>query len=214
LEAAVHQQLAHGSVVPASGPKRVAVTVRAQRAAGDEPRVSTASNMPIAATAALWRLDVISTQEVRRFVRVADIRRSQSLRRPGFVGVVEVQVDRLTRHAERTGPLPDEPPNAAKVIVAAKVEAREGSQQFDRPALAARDEILLQEQYENWQPVLPAPDRLPAPVREQYHAALAECDSASPQVESRREMLAFSYSPRAGTWTPQPRSISLTLKTP
>lgn len=216
LEVAVREELARGTVVSASGPKRVDVTVRAHSAEGDVriPLVSTASNMLTASTTRLWRMDVTSTQEVRRFVRVADIRRSESLRQPGLVGIVVVHVDRLTRRAERTGPLPTHPPAGLEVITAAKVNELEGSQQFDLPTLPAKDEILLQEQYENWQPVFPVPDKLPTPVRQHYHAALAECDSSSPHVASRREMLTFYYSPQAGTWTPQPRGESTSSASP
>ena len=130
-----------------------------------------------------------------------------SLRHPGYWGVVELHVDRLTRRAALAGQLPAEPPQGFEVITAAKYNELEGSQQYERQVLpaASDNEILLQDRYENWQPTIPPPDNLPAAIGEQFHAVLAQCDSAEPQIEARRETMTFYYSPQAGTWKPQPR---------
>ena len=143
---------------------------------------------------------------MRRFARVVDIHRSPSLRRPGYIGTVELQVDRLTRAVERSGFIPAETPQGFEVITVAKYNELEESSKFERqvrPASTAR-EVLLEERFADWQPVSPVPENLPAAIRKDYHAALAACDSATPHVESRRETLTFYYDPQAGTWTPQP----------
>jgi hypothetical protein len=98
-------------------------------------------------------------------------------------------------------------PQGFEVITVAKYNELEESSKFERqvPPAANLVEVLLHEQFENWQPVSPVPESLPPAIREHFHATLAKCDSAEPQVETRREMLTFYYSPQAGTWTPQPR---------
>lgn len=207
LAAAVEQELARGSVVHASGPKQVDVVVTLDHGAAERvPMVSTASNMLTEIPATPWQMQVASVQEVRRFARVVDIHRSPSLRRPGYIGTAELQVDRLTRAADRSGLLPAEKPQGFEVITVAKYNELDGSNEFEhqvRPASTAR-EVLVEQRYDDWQPVSPVPEHLPVTIREDYHAALAACNSASPHVESRRETLTFYYDPQAGTWTPQP----------
>jgi hypothetical protein len=208
LEVVVQTELAHGQTIPASGPKQVDVVVELDHAAAQRiPLVSTSSNMLTEAVATPWRMTVASVQDARHIARVVDIRRSPSLRRPGYIGVVELRVDRLTRQIEHGGQLPAETPQGFEVISLAKYNELEESQKYQRqvqPAAAGR-EVLLSERYENWQPVSPVPDRLPLAIADEYHAVLAACDSAAPQVETRRELVTFYYDPQAGTWTPQPR---------
>jgi hypothetical protein len=217
LEAAVQEELARGTTVPASGPKQVDVVVEVDHTAAQRvPMVSTTSNMLTEATVTPWRIEVASVQDVRRFARVVDIRRSPSLRHPGYVGVVEFEVDRLERHAQRTGQLPAETPPGFEVITVAKYNELEESKQFERQVVPASSlrELLLEEHYENWQPVSPVPENLPAAISQPFHAALAACDSAEPSIESRRETWSFYYHPQAGTWTPQPRGEPKTSASP
>src|SRR5690606_37043720 len=93
LEAAVQEEFARGTIIASSGPKRVDVTVELDHNAAQRiPMVSTASNMLTEAAATPWRMNIASVQDVRRYARLVDIRRSPSLRHPGYIGIVELQV--------------------------------------------------------------------------------------------------------------------------
>lgn len=180
------------------------------------PLVSTASNMLTEAITTPWRMNVTNEQDVHRLARVVDIRRSPSLREPGYIGVVELEIDRLTRRSELLGELPAQTPQGFEIITLAKYNELEETKQFQRrtePASSQR-EVLLHKHYDNWQPVSPVPDELPPSIAEQYHAVLAACDSAEPTVTTHRETLSYYYSPQAGTWTPQPRGELQTSASP
>jgi hypothetical protein len=208
LLAAVQNELASGRLAPASGPKQVDVIVTVEHGEAKRvPLVSTASNMLTDSVATPWQMHIASVQEVRRFARIADIQRSSSLRQPGYIGLVELQVDRLTRVADRSGQLPATTSQEFEVITAAKYNELDESDKFERPAqtVSPAREVLLEERFVNWQPVSPVPQKLPPAISEHYHATLTECNSAEPQVESFRETICFYYDPQAGTWTPQPR---------
>src|SRR5690606_12858930 len=122
LVAAVEAELVRGKIAPASGPKQVDVLIELDHAAAQRvPLVSTTgSNMLTEAVASPWQMRVASVQDVRRFARVVDIQRSPSLRQSGYLGIVELQVDRLTRRVERQGHLPAETPQGFEVITVAK----------------------------------------------------------------------------------------------
>lgn len=169
------------------------------------PMVSTSENMLGEATTVPWQLSVTSTQRRRRFGRIVDIRRSASLRRPGYFGLVELEVETARRQSEASGQLPLEPPEGYEVISTAKYTELQKSDQYGReviPASAVDEQVGYH--YEEWKPVEPPPSELPETVRARFNETIVNCISADPDVVAGKQTLTFFYALADGKWMPAP----------
>jgi hypothetical protein len=167
------------------------------------PMVSDDGDMLAQGVSVPWRLAITSTQRRQTFVRVIDIRRSPSLANPGFVGLVELDVQTSTAQREISGFLPFQPPEGFQVISQAKyTELSQRQQEVEFSGSAEASETKFQ--FDDWRPTDPPPDDLPPLVQARFHEAVVECLKAPPQVTAGKQTVTFYYSLRDGRWSPQP----------
>ncbi len=94
------------------------------------PMVSVEGQTLTVGTRTPWRLDAVSTRHRRQFSRILDIRRSSSIARPGYIGLVELKVTRLTGAVSVSGHLPFEPPSGFQEVTLAEYTEMEESKKY------------------------------------------------------------------------------------
>ena len=117
----------------APSPTTVDVTYRVNANPPEDPvpMVAPEDHALMLGNATPWLLEIDSRSQQRQFKRILDIRRSTSLRHPGYFAVVEFEEIHAQRHHELAGTLPFQPPKGYRVISTAEYTELQESEDFN-----------------------------------------------------------------------------------